>query len=96
MMMNIVQCPSCDGYGWVDDDDAGAHDCSWCAGIGYVYRDARGVDRKIPLADHDAVAETLERLETERLRQLGYSGAARHPREQAVRKPPQQDDSDDQ
>jgi len=94
MPMQIVQCPSCDGYGWLEDDEAGVLDCSWCAGIGYVYRDARGVDRRIPPADQQAAAETLERLETERLRRLGYSGAAKHPREQAVRQHPPQDDPD--
>jgi hypothetical protein len=84
-MMEIVRCESCDGYGWVSDLDAGEGDCDWCKGIGYVYRDARGVDRAIPPADLPALAERLEALELERLREIGYSGQAKKPWEQAVR-----------
>jgi len=85
----LAPCPSCEGYGWfpVDEgpaagvrgDSGGSVDCDWCAGCGYVYRDARGVDRRIPPADYARVAAALERLEAERLRKLGYSGRARRP-----------------
>lgn len=80
----IVTCVSCDGYGWLDEDGA-AETCAWCAGVGYVYRDAAGVVRPIPPTDFDAVAERLEALEAERLRRLGYTGAAKKPWEQDVR-----------
>lgn len=84
--MQIVRCPSCDGYGWLEaDDDGPAGDCQWCAGAGYVYRDARGIDRPIPPADYPQAAEALERLEAERLREMGYSGGAKKPWEQAIR-----------
>jgi hypothetical protein len=85
-MTTIALCPSCDGYGWLEDDEAGAaEECGWCAGAGYVYRDERGVDRAIPTADYAAVAPELERLETERLRDMGYTGSAIKPWEQQVR-----------
>lgn len=84
-MTQIARCVSCDGYGWLDDEGAAA-DCEWCGGIGYVYRDARGLDRRIPAADLERVAGQLEALEAERLRELGYSGAARKPWEQAIRR----------
>jgi DnaJ-class molecular chaperone len=80
----IVRCPSCDGYGWLDDEGE-TRECAWCAGVGYVYRDARGVDAVIPPADYAAQAEALERLEHERLREMGYSGSARKPWEQEIR-----------
>jgi len=83
--MMIVECISCDGYGWLENDDGQTVDCGWCGGIGYVYRDATGHDRRIPEADFSAVGEQLEALETERLRRLGYTGAARKPWEQAIR-----------
>ncbi len=90
--MEIVRCAACDGYGWLDDDEDGEIECRWCGGIGYVYRDAQGVDRRIPPSDYERQAETLERLELERLREIGYSGQAKKPWEQAVRqgrmKPP--------
>jgi hypothetical protein len=86
MNETILRCPSCEGYGWLEDDDGNAQDCDWCGGVGYVYRDAAGPHRRIPDTDYPQVAETLERLETERLRELGYSGGAKKPWEQAVRK----------
>lgn len=85
--MDIVRCVSCEGYGWfTDEDDGQVMDCDWCGGAGYVYRDAGGVDHKIPEADYGAVADRLETLEIERLREMGYTGQARKPWEQAVRK----------
>lgn len=83
--MLIIPCPSCEGFGWFEDDDGAAQDCDWCSGIGYIYRDANGIDRPIPAADYDAVAEQLEQLETERLRAMGYTGQAKKPREQKIR-----------
>lgn len=80
----LARCPSCDGYGWLEDED-GTAECGWCAGAGYVYRDAQGVDRAIPTADYGAVAAQLEALEQERLRDLGYSGGAKKPWEQPIR-----------
>lgn len=78
----LVRCPSCDGYGWLDDDEA---ECGWCRGAGYVYRDARGTDRVIPPGDYGAVAGALETLERARLAELGYSGGPKKPWEQAIR-----------
>jgi len=86
--MNIVRCVSCDGYGWVEDDDGQVSDCDWCGGIGYVYRDSNGVDRRIPESDYPAIANMLERLEQERMRELGYTGTSKHPNEQDVRRKP--------
>ena len=84
--MQIVRCISCDGFGWVEDDFTGeSSDCDWCAGIGYVYRDDQGVDHKIPREDCDQVASQLEALETQRLREMGYQGAAKKPWEQNIR-----------
>ena len=83
--MQIVRCVSCDGYGWAEDDDGQEMDCEWCAGAGYVYRDAAGVDHRIPESDYGKVADTLERLEQEPMRELGYAGAAKHPSEQGIR-----------
>jgi hypothetical protein len=85
MAETIVRCVSCDGYGWMDDDGE-ARDCDWCGGVGYVYRDASGADRPIPPADFGAVGERLEQLEVERLREMGYTGEAKKPWEQAIRK----------
>ena len=83
---SIVRCASCDGYGWFDDDfDEESADCDWCAGVGYVYQ-RHGRDAAIPRADFEAVADELERLEQERLRELGYQGAAKKPWQQEVRK----------
>jgi hypothetical protein len=84
--MQIVRCVSCDGYGWLDDEEQGEIDCDWCGGVGYVYRDERGADHHIPAADYEALAETLEQLETERLREMGYSGSAKKPWQQAIRR----------
>lgn len=83
--MDIIRCTSCDGYGWFDDED-GAPECAWCGGVGYVYRDVNGVDRRIPAGDFEQVADRLEALERDRLRDLGYTGEAKRPWEQAVRK----------
>jgi hypothetical protein len=83
--MQIVRCVSCDGYGWLDDDE-GEVDCDWCGGVGYIYRDNQGIDRHIPASDYAAVAETLEAMETQRLREMGYSGSAKKPWQQAIRK----------
>ena len=84
--MDIVRCVSCDGYSWFEDDDGSAQDCDWCGGVGYVYRDPNGVDRRIPESDYPQVADRLEQLEIERLREIGYTGEAKHPWQQAVRK----------
>lgn len=86
--MQIVQCPSCNGYAWVEDDDGAAVDCDWCAGVGYIYRDESGIDHPIPPADYGKVADTLEKLEIERMRDLGYSGTSKKPWEQAIRSKP--------
>lgn len=83
----IIRCASCDGYGWGDDEFSGAiENCDWCAGVGYVYRDGEGQDLRIPRGDFSRVAAELERLEIERLRELGYSGEAKKPWQQSVRK----------
>lgn len=87
--MDIVSCPSCDAYGWHEDDFTGEEEmCGWCAGIGYVYRDGEGVDHKIPPDDltQPALSEQLEILETERLREMGYTGGAKKPWQQDIRK----------
>ena len=85
--MKIVRCVSCDGFGWFEDEFSGqAENCDWCAGVGYVYRDELDRDAPIPKADFDAAAAELERLEVERLREMGYQGRARKPWQQAVRK----------
>lgn len=82
----IVRCASCDGFGWFDGDwEDQAEDCDWCAGAGYVYREG-GRDSVIPRADYAALAEELEALELERLRELGYQGAAKKPWQQRIRK----------
>ncbi len=83
----ILRCVSCDGYGWFEDDFSGeSEDCDWCGGAGYVYRDAAGSDRRIPRGDYAAVADQLEQLELQRLRELGYQGGAKKPWRQAIRK----------
>ncbi len=85
--MQIVICAACDGYGTIEDDETFAMvECDWCGGAGYVYRDEQGIDRKIPDGDYGKVADQLERLEAERLRKLGYTGSAKKPWEQEVRK----------
>ena len=83
--MDIVRCVSCDGYGWFEDDDGEAQDCDWCGGIGYVYRAADGLDSRIPPEDYEKVSAQLETLETQRLRDLGYTGEAKKPWEQKIR-----------
>ncbi len=77
----IARCASCDGFGWFEDD---ADNCDWCAGAGYVYH-AAGRDSIIPEADYPAVADELEALELERLRELGYQGVAKQPWRQRIR-----------
>lgn len=83
---SLVRCPSCDGYGWLDDEDGGDETCGWCNGAGYVIRDARGVDTIIPTAEYEALAGQLEALERQRLAELGYSGGPKKPWEQAIRR----------
>lgn len=81
--MEIVRCVSCDGYGWFNGEET---ECDWCGGTGYVYHDERGIDHRIPDSDYGKVADQLEKLEMDRMRDLGYTGAARHPEEQPIRK----------
>ncbi|MCU0497065.1 MAG: hypothetical protein MUF87_06900 [Anaerolineae bacterium] len=84
--MKIVRCVSCEGYGWITDEFTGeTEDCDWCQGTGYVYRDTNGIDHPIPPSDYGKVADQLERLESERMRDLGYTGTAKHPKDQAIR-----------
>lgn len=93
--MKLTRCPSCDGYGWFEDDfDGTTADCDWCDGTGYVYRDENGVDHKIPEADYGRVAGQLEKLESRRMQEMGYTGAAKHPSEQAIRKRDDDDGAD--
>lgn len=85
--MKIVRCISCDGFGWFEDDFTGeVEDCDWCKGVGYVYRTDQGTDNPIPKADFANVADVLEQLETERMRDLGYQGNAKKPWQQDIRK----------
>jgi len=85
--MQVVRCISCDGYGWAEDDFTGeVIDCDWCKGIGYVYRVDDGVERPIPPEDWERLTPTLERLEQERLREMGYQGEARKPWDQDIRR----------
>ncbi|RMG75670.1 MAG: hypothetical protein D6711_06050 [Chloroflexi bacterium] len=85
--MELVRCVSCDGYGWFEDETtAQAIDCDWCDGTGYVYRDAQGIDHKIPASDYGKVADQLEKLEAQRLHEMGYTGQAKHPKDQDIRK----------
>ena len=85
--VKIVRCASCEGYGWFEDEFSGqVEDCDWCGGVGYVYRDQAGNDMPIPPADFAAVAEQLEQLEVERLREMGYQGHAKKPWQQVIRK----------
>lgn len=86
--MDIKRCPSCNGYAWVEDDDGSAVDCDWCNGVGYIYRDAQGIDQRIPEQDYGKVADVLEKLEIERMREIGYSGEAKKPWQQAIRQQP--------
>jgi hypothetical protein len=90
--MDIVRCASCEGFGWFEDDDGLVQDCDWCGGIGYTYRDASGLDRRIPVSDYEQVSDQLEQLETQRLREMGYTGEAKKPWEQKIRQ--QRDNGD--
>jgi hypothetical protein len=84
--MKIVRCVSCEGYGWFTDEFTGeTADCDWCGGVGYVYQE-EGVDRRIPESDFGRVADTLEKLDVERMREMGYKGEPKKPWEQAVRR----------
>ena len=77
--MDIVRCPSCEGYGWLEDDFSGeTEDCNWCNGIGYVYRTDEGVDQQIPQADlqKSEISEQLEALEKERLRSSSFKSSS--------------------
>lgn len=91
----IVRCISCDGYAWIEGENGEALDCDWCAGVGYVYRDAQFVDHKIPEADYGTVSAVLEGLETERLREMGYTGEAKKPWEQAIRQTPDESSTEE-
>ncbi|NJO83578.1 MAG: hypothetical protein HC828_12680 [Blastochloris sp.] len=51
-----------------------------------MYRDSHKIDRPIAPSDFEAVHDTLEHLEAERLREMGYTGDAKKPWEQAIRK----------
>ncbi len=87
IIMQIIRCPSCEGYGWHTDEFTGeATDCAWCSGVGYVYQNADGVQHPIPPDDYGAVSDQLEALEQDRMRELGYQGEAKPPWEQAIRK----------
>jgi hypothetical protein len=83
--MEISRCLSCDGYGWVSDPDEGEQDCDWCRGVGYVCVEPQGLHRPIPTDALTALAEQLEALEAQRLRDLGYTGQAKKPWEQMIR-----------
>ncbi len=86
-MDDIIRCISCDGYGWYEDDFTGeATDCTWCKGAGYVYTSADGTQRPIPHEDYGRIADALEQLERERMRELGYRGEAKPPWEQNIRR----------
>ncbi len=85
--MKIVRCISCDGFGWFEDDFSGeVEDCDWCSGVGYVYRNEKGTDKRIPRDDFETVADQLEQLEIERMREMGYQGEAKKPWQQDIRK----------
>jgi hypothetical protein len=85
--MDIVRCASCEGYGWFEDEFTGEPtDCDWCGGVGYVYRDGQGVDQRIPPEDYGKVADTLEKLDIERMHEIGYKGEPKKPWEQAIRR----------
>ncbi len=96
----LVRCVSCEGYGWFTNEVSGeTEDCDWCDGVGYVYRNAKGVDRRVPPEEYGQVADRLEKLEIQRMRDLGYRGQPKPPWEQNIRhntqlgerKPPQDD-----
>ncbi len=83
--MQIVRCISCDGYGWLEENGT-VEECDWCGGIGYVYRDSQRVDHRIMDADNPEIAAKLEVLERQRMRELGYTGEAKHPDQQEIRR----------
>jgi len=86
-MTDIIRCMSCDGYGWHTDEFTGeTEECDWCGGTGYVYQSADGVQTRIPAEDYGKVAAQLEQLEQERMHELGYTGEAKPPWEQDIRK----------
>lgn len=88
-MSDIVRCTSCEGFGWFEDDFSGeVADCDWCDGVGYVYRDSDGIDHRIPKNDlkKPEISDKLEALETARMHEMGYSGAAKKPWQQDIRK----------
>ena len=82
--MTIIRCVSCDGFGWFEGEGGAGEDCDWCKGVGYVYHEA-GRDTPIPQQEFDKVAAELERLEQERLREMGYQGGAKQPWRQQIR-----------
>jgi hypothetical protein len=87
MTKQIVRCVSCEGYGWFTDEFTGeTEDCDWCGGTGYVYRDADGIDYRIPDSEYGEVADRIEKLELQRMHGLGYDGMAKKPWEQAIRR----------
>lgn len=90
----LTRCIACDGFGWQEADqfdpldEQAAHaalECAWCGGVGYVYRTPEGYDQRIPPADLDRLTPELEALEAARLREMGYTGEAKKPWEQAIR-----------
>ena len=85
--MQIVRCPSCDGYGWYEDDFTGdVEDCDWCKGVGYVYRDGE-TDKPISTQDlrNPTISAQLEALDNARMQEMGYTGSAKKPWEQDIR-----------
>lgn len=87
MTEQIVRCVSCEGYGWFTDEFTGeTEDCDWCGGVGYVYRDADSVDRRIPEEDYGKVADRIEKLDIQRMHALGYKGQPKRPWEQDIRR----------
>ncbi|MGB1286625.1 MAG: hypothetical protein ACPG7F_08855 [Aggregatilineales bacterium] len=85
--MDLVRCPSCEGFGWFADDFTDeATDCDWCRGVGYVYRDDNNTDSPIPKADYAKIADKLEQLDIQRLQEMGYEGEAKKPWQQDIRK----------
>jgi hypothetical protein len=87
MTTKIIRCISCDGFGWFEDDFTGdVQECDWCGGVGYVYKNENETHTHIPKTDFETVADELERLEIERLHQLGYQGQAKKPWQQDIRK----------
>ena len=76
-------------HAWVEDEfSAETEACDWCDGIGYIYRNDEGIEQIIPREDlkNAEISARLETLEQERLREMGYSGEAKKPWEQDIRK----------